>query len=516
MPHPWRVFVSAPRVGSHNTELPALNSAQTPVAPSLARFCLCAKGGKPQHSTARSQLSTNSGCPILGAFSSLRQGWEATTLNCPLSTQHKPGCPILGAFLSLRQGWEATTLNCPLSTQYKLRVPHPWRVFVSAPRVGSHNPQLPTLNSAQTLVPHPWRVFVFAPRVGSHNPQLPALNSAQTPGAPSLARFCLCAKGGKPQPSTAHSQLSTNSGAPSLARFCLCAKGGKPQPSTARSQFNTNSRCPILGAFLSLRQGWEATTLNCPLSTQHKLRVPHPWRVFVSAPRVGSHNPQLPALNSAQTPGAPSLARFCLCAKGGKPQPSTARSQLSTNSGAPSLARFRLCAKGGKPQPSTARSQLSTNSGAPSLARFCLCAKGGKPQPSTARSQLSTNSGCPILGASLRQGWEATTLNCPLSTQHKLSVPHPWRVFVSAPRVGSHNTQLPALNSVQTPGARDLDLETWKTTNSHGRSTRVLNRPAAIKSAPQSHAASLPPWIFLPRLPLHSSGTCQSARSFPR
>ena len=280
------------------------------------------------------------------------------------------GCPILGAFLSLRQGWEATTLNCPLSTQHKLSVPHPWRVFV------------------------------FAPRVGSHNPQLPALNSAQTLGAPSLARFCLCAKGGKPQPSTARSQLSTNSGAPSLARFCLCAKGGKPQPSTARSQLSTNSRCPILGAFLSLRQGWEATTPNCPLSTQHKLWLPHPWRVFVSAPRVGSHNTQLPALNSAQTL-VPHPWRVFVSA----PRVGSHNTQLQVP-------------PAGAPGPSPLGTGDNLTIRGPVLGLLvhavALVQLVGKPQHLTARSQFNTNSGCPILGAflSLRQGWEATTLNC--------------------------------------------------------------------------------------------------------
>ena len=48
------------------------------------------------------------------------------------------------------------------------------------------------------------------------------------------------------------------------------------------------------------------------------------------------------------------------------------------------------------------------NLGAPSLARLCFCAKGGKPRLSTGRYQLSKNLGAPGLDF---QTWESTNPN---------------------------------------------------------------------------------------------------------
>ena len=44
-------------------------------------------------------------------------------------------------------------------------------------------------------------------------------------------------------------------------------------------------------------------------------------------------------------------------------------------------------------------------------------------------------------------------------------VPHPWRAFVFAPRVGKHEPQPAIPNQPQIVGAPGLEFETWESTN---------------------------------------------------
>jgi hypothetical protein len=108
----------------------------------------------------------------------------------------------------------------------------------------------------KTWVPHPRRVFVFAPRVGWHEPQLVTFHPPRETGAPS--KLCL---GGIAQTTP----LGRSEGPAFAFRPFTHQKNG----------------CPTLGAFLFLRLGWDGTNLNLSHSTHHEKRVPHPSSAWV-------------------------------------------------------------------------------------------------------------------------------------------------------------------------------------------------------------------------------------------
>ncbi len=216
----------------------------------------------------------------------------ARTSTCHIPPTTRNGCPIQALL-----GWDST--NHTFGAQRRTCI-----CFSS-------------LHPPKKWVPHPRRVFVFAPRVGWHEPQLVTFHPPRETGAPS--KLCLggiaqtsplgrvekpafafrpfthrktwvphpsFAWVGQHEPQSVSFKLRTNLGAPSKLRLGGIAQtsplGRVEEPAFAFLPFtHAKNGCPTLGAFLFLRLGWDGTNLNLSHSTHHEKRVPHPSFAWV-------------------------------------------------------------------------------------------------------------------------------------------------------------------------------------------------------------------------------------------
>ena len=125
---------------------------------------------------------------ILGASLFLRQGWESTEphTQCAVIAERSRRIRRLLFFLHPAQcrvahvsGSPATGLSrwgeCLASETWEPNPPTPLRLQHRNRTVilsGEKSPLFTPHQSARKWVPHPWRVFVFAPRVGKHEPHM--------------------------------------------------------------------------------------------------------------------------------------------------------------------------------------------------------------------------------------------------------------------------------------------------------------------------------------------------------
>jgi len=130
-------------------------------------------------------------CPIHGAFFFLRHGWESTTSNSSgkaARPRTKMGAPSLARSCPCAKGGKAQLSICrgKLPDHARKWVPHPWRVLVLAPWVGKHNSQLTNLKAESASTPPPVHPRAEAAPAGTSRcpPRHAAWPCRSAPGRP--------------------------------------------------------------------------------------------------------------------------------------------------------------------------------------------------------------------------------------------------------------------------------------------------------------------------------------------